>query len=54
MISEPTLSVTHKVSLEALAETVHCYPMRAGVFQRIALQFASTRKNESRCRRQTQ
>jgi pyruvate/2-oxoglutarate dehydrogenase complex dihydrolipoamide dehydrogenase (E3) component len=44
MISELTLAMTHKVPLEVLAETVHCYPTQAEVFQRIALQYASTRK----------
>jgi hypothetical protein len=32
------------VPLEALAETVHCYPTQAEVFQRIALQYAGPRK----------
>jgi pyruvate/2-oxoglutarate dehydrogenase complex dihydrolipoamide dehydrogenase (E3) component len=44
MISELTLAITHKVPLEALAETVHCYPTQAEVFQRIALQYAGARK----------
>jgi pyruvate/2-oxoglutarate dehydrogenase complex dihydrolipoamide dehydrogenase (E3) component len=44
MISELTLAITHKVPLEVLAETVHCYPTQAEVFQRVALQYASTRK----------
>ncbi len=44
MISELTLAMTHKVPLEVLAETVHCYPTQAEVFQRIALQYASGRK----------
>ena len=44
MISELTLAMTHKVPLDAVAETVHCYPTQAEVFQRIALQYASTRK----------
>jgi pyruvate/2-oxoglutarate dehydrogenase complex dihydrolipoamide dehydrogenase (E3) component len=43
MISELTLAMTHKVPLEVLAETIHCYPTQAEVFQRIALQYASTR-----------
>jgi Amylo-alpha-1,6-glucosidase/Pyridine nucleotide-disulphide oxidoreductase, dimerisation domain len=29
MISEMTLAMTHKLPLEALAETVHCYPTQA-------------------------
>jgi hypothetical protein len=39
MISELTLAMTHKVPLEVLAETVHCYPTQAEVFQRVALQY---------------
>jgi pyruvate/2-oxoglutarate dehydrogenase complex dihydrolipoamide dehydrogenase (E3) component len=38
MISELTLAITHKVPLKALADTIHCYPTQAEVFQRIALQ----------------
>ena len=44
MISELTLAMTHKVPLEVLAETVHCYPTQAEVFQRIALEYVKTRK----------
>ena len=44
MISELTLAITHKVPLEVLAETIHCYPTQAEVFQRIALQYAGRRK----------
>jgi hypothetical protein len=44
VISELTLAITHKVPLEVLAETVHCYPTQAEVFQRIALQYAGRRK----------
>jgi pyruvate/2-oxoglutarate dehydrogenase complex dihydrolipoamide dehydrogenase (E3) component len=44
MISELTLAMTHKVPLAVLAETIHCYPTQAEVFQRIALQYASTHK----------
>ena len=40
MISELTLAITNQVPLEALADTVHCYPTQAEVFQRIALQHA--------------
>ncbi len=40
MISELTLAITNQVPLEALANTVHCYPTQAEVFQRIALQQA--------------
>ena len=34
MISELTLAFTNKVTMQALAETVHCYPTQAEVFQR--------------------
>jgi pyruvate/2-oxoglutarate dehydrogenase complex dihydrolipoamide dehydrogenase (E3) component len=44
MISELTLAIIHKVPLQALAETVHCYPTQAEVFQRIALEYASSRR----------
>src|SRR5207245_10037588 len=44
MISELTLAMTHQVPLEVLAETVHCYPTQAEVFQRVALQYAGGRK----------
>ena len=44
MISELTLAITNKVSLEGLAETIHCYPTQAEVFQRIALQYTGTRE----------
>jgi pyruvate/2-oxoglutarate dehydrogenase complex dihydrolipoamide dehydrogenase (E3) component len=44
MISELTLAITHKVPIGALAETIHCYPTQAEVFQRIALQYATTRR----------
>jgi pyruvate/2-oxoglutarate dehydrogenase complex dihydrolipoamide dehydrogenase (E3) component len=44
MISELTLAMTHKVPLDVLADTVHCYPTQAEVFQRIALHYATTRK----------
>jgi pyruvate/2-oxoglutarate dehydrogenase complex dihydrolipoamide dehydrogenase (E3) component len=44
MISELTLAIIHKVPLEALAETVHCYPTQAEVFQRIALQYVGSHK----------
>ena len=45
MISELTLAITRKLPLEALAETVHCYPTQAEVFQRIALEYASSRSS---------
>ncbi|MEU0563755.1 FAD-dependent oxidoreductase [Dactylosporangium sp. NPDC006015] len=38
MISELTLAITNRLTLEAVADTVHCYPTQAEVFQRIALQ----------------
>ena len=37
MISELTLAITNKLAMRALAQTVHCYPTQAEVFQRIAL-----------------
>jgi len=39
MISELTLAITNKLPMKALAETVHCYPTQAEVFQRIALAY---------------
>jgi pyruvate/2-oxoglutarate dehydrogenase complex dihydrolipoamide dehydrogenase (E3) component len=39
MISELTLAITNKLTMQNLAETVHCYPTQAEVFQRIALAF---------------
>jgi pyruvate/2-oxoglutarate dehydrogenase complex dihydrolipoamide dehydrogenase (E3) component len=47
MISELTVAIAHKVPLEALAETVHCYPTQAEVFQRIGLEFAATQKSSA-------
>ena len=44
MVSQLTLAIANKVPLEGLAETVHCYPTQAEVFQRIALQYAGSRK----------
>ncbi|MEQ7129144.1 FAD-dependent oxidoreductase [Actinopolymorpha sp. B11F2] len=44
MISELTLAITNQLPLEALANTVHCYPTQAEVFQRIALQHAKPQK----------
>jgi pyruvate/2-oxoglutarate dehydrogenase complex dihydrolipoamide dehydrogenase (E3) component len=43
MISELTLAVTNKLTMQALAETVHCYPTQAEVFQRIALSYKPAR-----------
>jgi pyruvate/2-oxoglutarate dehydrogenase complex dihydrolipoamide dehydrogenase (E3) component len=37
MISELTMAITNKLTMADLAETVHCYPTQAEVFQRIAL-----------------
>jgi pyruvate/2-oxoglutarate dehydrogenase complex dihydrolipoamide dehydrogenase (E3) component len=48
MISELTLAVTSKLTMEALAETVHCYPTQAEVFQRIALEYVQSAKQGSR------
>ena len=45
MISELTLAITHKVPLHVLAETVHCYPTQAEVFERIALQYLGPHKD---------
>ena len=39
MISELTLAIANKLTMQALAETVHCYPTQAEVFQRIALSY---------------
>jgi len=39
MISELTLAITNKLTMQALGETVHCYPTQAEVFQRIALSY---------------
>jgi pyruvate/2-oxoglutarate dehydrogenase complex dihydrolipoamide dehydrogenase (E3) component len=44
MVSELTLAIAKKVPLDGLADTVHCYPTQAEVFQRIALQYASSRQ----------
>jgi pyruvate/2-oxoglutarate dehydrogenase complex dihydrolipoamide dehydrogenase (E3) component len=41
MISELTLAVTSKLTMKALAETIHCYPTQAEVFQRIALEYVA-------------
>jgi pyruvate/2-oxoglutarate dehydrogenase complex dihydrolipoamide dehydrogenase (E3) component len=43
MISGVTLAITNRLSLEKLAETVHCYPTQAEAFQRIALEYSRTR-----------
>ena len=47
MISELTLAVTSKLPMEALAETVHCYPTQAEVFQRIALEYVKSAQQTS-------
>jgi pyruvate/2-oxoglutarate dehydrogenase complex dihydrolipoamide dehydrogenase (E3) component len=39
MICELTLAIANKLTMHALAETVHCYPTQAEVFQRIALSY---------------
>src|SRR6266446_3243726 len=41
MISELTLAVTSKLTMQVLAETIHCYPTQAEVFQRIALEYVA-------------
>jgi pyruvate/2-oxoglutarate dehydrogenase complex dihydrolipoamide dehydrogenase (E3) component len=41
MVSELTLAITSKLTMQALAETVHCYPTQAEVFQRIALEYVA-------------
>jgi pyruvate/2-oxoglutarate dehydrogenase complex dihydrolipoamide dehydrogenase (E3) component len=43
MISELTLAITNKLTMQALAETVHCYPTQAEVFERIALSYKPAR-----------
>jgi pyruvate/2-oxoglutarate dehydrogenase complex dihydrolipoamide dehydrogenase (E3) component len=43
MISELTLAITNKLTMQALAETVHCYPTQAEVFERIALSYTPAR-----------
>jgi pyruvate/2-oxoglutarate dehydrogenase complex dihydrolipoamide dehydrogenase (E3) component len=48
MISELTLAITSKLTMEALAETVHCYPTQAEVFQRIALEYVQSAKKSMR------
>ncbi len=48
MISELTLAITSKLTMEALAETVHCYPTQAEVFQRIALEYLQSVRQTSR------
>jgi pyruvate/2-oxoglutarate dehydrogenase complex dihydrolipoamide dehydrogenase (E3) component len=39
MISELTLAIANNLTMQALAETVHCYPTQAEVFQRMALSY---------------
>ena len=48
MISELTLAITSKLTMETLAETVHCYPTQAEVFQRIALEYLQSVKQTSK------
>ena len=48
MISELTLAITSKLTMEALAETVHCYPTQAEVFQRIALEYLQSVKQTAK------
>jgi pyruvate/2-oxoglutarate dehydrogenase complex dihydrolipoamide dehydrogenase (E3) component len=51
MISELTLAITSKLSMEGLAETIHCYPTQAEVFQRIALEYVRTKQAQKRGQR---
>jgi pyruvate/2-oxoglutarate dehydrogenase complex dihydrolipoamide dehydrogenase (E3) component len=44
LISELTLAITNKLTMPALAATVHCYPTQAEVFQRIALEYLTSRQ----------
>ena len=48
MISELTLAITNKLTMQALAETVHCYPTQAEVFQRIALSYKPEKTTSGR------
>jgi pyruvate/2-oxoglutarate dehydrogenase complex dihydrolipoamide dehydrogenase (E3) component len=48
MISELTLAITSKLTMEVLAETVHCYPTQAEVFQRIALEYVQSANKKSK------
>jgi pyruvate/2-oxoglutarate dehydrogenase complex dihydrolipoamide dehydrogenase (E3) component len=48
MISELTLAITSKLTMKGLAETVHCYPTQAEVFQRIALEYVQSAKKSMR------
>jgi pyruvate/2-oxoglutarate dehydrogenase complex dihydrolipoamide dehydrogenase (E3) component len=50
MISELTLAITNKLTMQALAETVHCYPTQAEVFQRIALEYLAKQTTGGRVR----
>jgi pyruvate/2-oxoglutarate dehydrogenase complex dihydrolipoamide dehydrogenase (E3) component len=47
MISEVTLAITNKLTLEKLADTVHCYPTQAEAFQRVALEYVKARMSVS-------
>ena len=48
MISELTLAVTSKLTMQVLAETIHCYPTQAEVFQRIALEYEVAKQTSGR------
>ena len=48
MISELTLAITNKLTMQALAETVHCYPTQSDVFQRIALAYKPDKSTSGR------
>jgi pyruvate/2-oxoglutarate dehydrogenase complex dihydrolipoamide dehydrogenase (E3) component len=47
MISELTLAITGRLTMEALAEAVHCYPTQAEIFQRIALEYVQSAKKST-------
>lgn len=51
MISELTLAITSRLSMEALAEAIHCYPTQAEVFQRIALEYLRAKQAQKRGQR---
>lgn len=43
-ITELTLLITLKLPLEALAETIHCFPTQAEVFHKIAAEYVKTKR----------
>ncbi len=50
MIGELTLLINRKLSLHALAETIHCYPTQVAVLQQIADQYQRTRRTPLKAR----